>query len=223
MTRKTDSMPAIHRKTAELLPWYVTGRLPASESDYVEQHLRECLTCRVGLRGERQLSKLIREQDDVGVSPERGISELLTRIEDKRGRRRRRFPAVPRPSLAYGIASLAAIVAVGAILAPSFLERRAELDPGAFETLTDNADLSADRIDIIFADAMDARAIDAFVRAAGAELVGGPTELGRYTIALPSATGTEIDELVRELGADPRVRFAGRNFIDATGEDGDPR
>ena len=43
-------------------------------------------------------------------------------------------------------------------------------------------------------------------------LISGPTDLGRYTIALGPLTETELDALLARLNADPRLRFAGRSF-----------
>jgi hypothetical protein len=222
MTHETESMRSAHRQTAELLPWYVTGSLAEAESDYVENHLRECLNCRVALRAERRLLKLVREQDDFRLSHEHGVADLLTRIEGRSGSPRR--PALMRrPRLALGMACLAAIVVVGAIVGPTLLENRAGIEPGAYETLTDPPNASANYVDVVFEENQDSAALDRLLQEFNAELVGGPTALGRYTIAVPDRSTAEIDDLIRELGAEPAVRFAGRNLIDPNDQGPDPR
>jgi hypothetical protein len=47
-------------------------------------------------------------------------------------------------------------------------------------------------------------------------IVGGPSDLGRYTIRLNATklTEAEVGALIERLGHDQRIRFAGRSLIE---------
>jgi anti-sigma factor RsiW len=198
---------AAHRKIVELIPWYVNGSLPPDDHAEVEQHLNECLPCRAALREARRIRSLVSGHDDVPIGLEHGFSDLLRRIDD----RPRRSPFRPGPRLAYGAAAVCVAVAgwllVGTLLAPE------AIDPVPFTTLTDGARFAGTRIDIVFADAIPEAEILEIVDSLGAHLVGGPSELGRYTVAVEATTPDDLSRLIERLTADPRVRFAGQNYI----------
>jgi anti-sigma factor RsiW len=201
-------MNSIHQRTAELLPWYVTDTLPVAERDAVEAHIRDCLVCRAALREEQRIRELVRSPNDDRLSPEHGVADLLRKIDGRAGTRRR---IRLQPRFAVGIAA-AAVVAVavfvgGALLTPDNPDRT------GFSTLSNPAGVAGERIDIVFTEGTDASAIEALVRSFRGRLIGGPTELGRYTVELPTADPAATDALIERLADDPAVRFVGRNFI----------
>jgi hypothetical protein len=201
----------MHEKALELIPWYVNGSLPADERRSVEEHVRECLPCRAALREEERLSGLISRQDDVPLSPEHGFSDLLTRIDSRRVTPGR-FPL--RPGFAFA-AGLVAVAIASAVLLPRFFVVETASDRAPFSTLSDVAESSGARIDIVFAAGIEPTEIEAILRTVRGRIVDGPTEVGRYTVAVPAADTDALDALIENLSTHPKVRFAGRNFIES--------
>jgi len=228
-------MSSVHEQTLKLMPWYLNGTLAADDRAALEQHLGECLSCRAALRQEQQLASLVASQDASRTSPKQGISSLLTRIDGGSVRRR---PAVPWPAYATALATALAAIAIGGIwLAPA--RSPPGSDPSPYTTLTnsagtaDTADTPAsagagngttdtesaagtagDRIDIVFNRDLDERAIEELIRGFGGRLVSGPSDVGRYTVAVPGRTPAEVTGLLERLAANRDVSFAGRNYIE---------
>lgn len=207
------SMPDAHERTTELLPWFVNGSLDEAESALVEQHVRDCLPCRNALKEQQRLAMLVRDRPLVDVSPDRGFDRLMQRLDGERiGSRRRPIrTAGPAAGLTAKLAIAASLV-VAAMLGAGLwmIEREQPAPAGEFSTLTDDGTASGPRIDIVFADGLTEAETRALLRELDASVVAGPTQLGRYTVRVPP--GDDVDEIVRHLLADPRVRFAGRSF-----------
>jgi anti-sigma factor RsiW len=201
-------MDAVHKEIVELIPWYVNGTLPKDEHAGVEKHVNECLPCRAALREAQRIRSLVSGHDDVPIGMEHGFSDLLRRID---GRAVRRSPFRPWPRLAYGAAAVCVAIAgwllVAGLLAPGTTDR------APFTTLTDGASGADTRIDIVFADATPEADILGIIDSVGGHLVTGPSALGRYTVVVETTTPDELSRLIERLTEDPRVRFAGQNYI----------
>jgi hypothetical protein len=113
-------------------------------------------------------------------------------------------------------AALAAAACLGIVAVFVWLElppdRSAE--PAEFTTLSTPDTATGPRIDVIFASGTAPADVAAFVGRLGAAVSAGPSEIGRYTLALPA--DADVEALLERLHDDPLVRFAGRSFI---GED----
>ena len=206
MTSATRHADPVSRRAAELLPWYVNGTLAEQEKADVERHLRECLTCRAALRDEQRMQALTRIQDDVPLSPQHGMLDLLRRIERKSARSR-----TSQWGMRLGFAAAAAfcIVAGWILLSPPGSA------PEPFSTLSDSEASAVAMIDIVFADSITEREIREIVREIDGQLVAGPTELGRYTVSLAADSDSAAAAAIERLSGDPRIRFVGRNYIPA--------
>lgn len=202
-------MSDLHKRTTELLPWYVNGALSPDETAALERHLGECIPCRAALREEQRICALVREQDDIPLSAEHGISDLMTRIDHKTGRTSRR-PL--QPQFAWGLA-IACIVLVGSLLLLRAPTPGLNQGDGTFTTLTQSQPGTSGRIDIVLSAGTDEAEIENIIQAFGGRLVDGPSELGRYTVAVPEAEGASTQDVIDALSGDPRVRFVSRNFI----------
>jgi anti-sigma factor RsiW len=201
-------MDVVHKEIVELIPWYVNGTLPPDERTDVEKHLNECLPCRAALREAQRIRSLVDGHDDVPIGMEHGFSDLLRRID---GRRSRRWAFRSGPRLAYGAAAACAAIAGWLLL--NGLRAPEATDRAPFTTLTDGANFPDMRIDIVFSDATTEADIRGIIDSVGGRLVSGPSELGRYTVAVEAESPDELSGLIERLSADPRVRFAGQNYI----------
>jgi len=205
MTAEDTDRPADrraeHERAAELLPWYVNGTLPAGERAWVERHVKSCLPCRAALRSELRLAALVRAQPTVQLSADEGFERLRERIAR---------PALPTARHVPWLLATAATAAFAAWLAVD-LARQPPPD-AEFATLTSGGPATL-AIDLVFAPDATEADVRAVVREIGGTIVAGPTELGRYTVALERTDPpADIDALVAALERDRRVRFAARAF-----------
>lgn len=201
-------MDSIHAKVTELLPWYVNGTLPEHDRDEVDGHLGECLVCRAALQEQRRMQSLIQSQDDVPLSAEHNIGGLLERIDAKSGHGRTAMSG-SRLALAAGLAYVAI---VGSLLLLNPYTPPASSD-AEFSTLTDAPSGDLNRVDIVFSEGVESGEILVIVEEFDGQIVSGPTDLGRYTVAISDNSGMSIQDVIDLLAADPRIRFIGQNFI----------
>lgn len=188
-----------HDRAFELLPWLANGTLEAEEHDRVESHVRSCLTCRAELKEQRTLHALVREHPTIHLSAEQSFAQW------DRPRFRR------APSIAA-----AAAVAVAAIGAGIWFGGLSD-----FETAPDYRSLSIDtgrdgiHLDIVFADGTTEEQMRGLLEELEGTIVSGPSTLGRYTVRLERSglDDSEVDDVVRSLLVDERVRFAGQSFM----------
>lgn len=213
-------MTAEHDKYLELLPWYANGTLSGRERAELGAHLKQCLSCNAALRQERQLVELARQADRPGLERRHGIHALLERIENSGAGRA--SVSAPRALLGYGLAAaFGALIVFGVV---SFGGRQTAVVTGdePFSTLSDGGVAAANRIDVVFVAPPDSPALEQFLADIGGTLVGGPTELGRYTIEVTQESDRGIQDLIDELRQDPSVRFAGRSYTEPDSEGGTP-
>lgn len=71
----------IHRSTAELLPWYLTGNLEAEERRGVEAHLAQCPRCRRELESLHDLRAVIAADEAERNAVDYGLARTLARID----------------------------------------------------------------------------------------------------------------------------------------------
>ena len=67
---------------ARLLPWFVSGRLSAADSERVTQHLEHCEICRRDVAEQRALRATLRVSDSVEYAPQAGLAKTLARIDE---------------------------------------------------------------------------------------------------------------------------------------------
>ena len=207
--------PDPHAAVQQLLPWYLTGRLEASERMQVEDHLASCPECRAELETERSWQLLQPGQGaqvDVeqgwasmrtllgGEGPRPPFSDSARRIDDEMPRPRGRRGTLPgffgragagRVWAAPALLSVALVVALGVTLSPR---------PPVYHTLSAAPTQGATAVVRFLPDATE-RQIRASLNASGARLVDGPTVTDAYVVSLPRDRYTEaLAKLRREPG-----------------------
>ena len=218
-----------HETVVGLLPWYANGTLADDERQYVEDHVRACLTCHLELKKERELHELVQSSPTVNLGPEEGFDKLSHRLDDS-GRGGRRAPVEPLAWamerllgqwLAYASAmrfSIAAVVLLAVVGALSWrtVPQAVVLDDPAYVTLTSGSVSAGNVLDIVFADHVSELELRALVSEIDGSIVAGPTAVGRYRIRVRDGAVEDADltNLIRALSRDERVRFAGPSFVD---------
>jgi anti-sigma factor RsiW len=201
-----------HHEAWELLPWLVNGTLEPLERAAVEAHLAGCFECRGEAERCRALQIEVRSAE-VAPSPHPAqLAQLMRRVDEvertRKGPRLVRLLGARKVNVWWAIAAQAAAVVV--LLAVIFWPA----PPKRFVTLSDPAPpvaaAAAQRqVRVVFTpNATEAEMRRVLLEVRG-EVVGGPSPLGAYTIAVPAGAGAEPLALVLEhLRDDPHVRFA---------------
>lgn len=198
----TAVTPLGHARAFELLPWLVNGSLAPAERDAVEQHVRTCITCHRELREQRRLQAAIGAQPTVHVSAQTAFDRLDRQLDDLAAEapRWRRYETQALPfalATAAGIALLALLVWL--VPLPS-----SPVTP--YFTLSTTSASSSSVLDVVFAPGTTEADLRALLESLDAEIVAGPSDLGRYTIRVPTAdpaAQSALDALAR----DARVRL----------------
>ena len=211
-------------EAAQLLPWFVTGRLDADETARIAAHVASCHACRLDLEQERALRDVVRT-DDRTHAPDaaRGFQKLMARIgETERALptepparkpvavRRLRVPRVPRWFGAAVVAHALALALVGAAL----WRHTDRIDEAPFRTLTTGTAPTASgqaHLRVVFAPGTTTQELAGILDVIDARIVDGPSTAGAYALAL-SGNGAPSEAAVREtlatLRADARVILA---------------
>jgi len=201
-----------HQQAWELLPWLVNETLEPGERAGVESHLAACGECRDEAERCRALSTLVRSAE-VEPSPHPAqLAQLMRRVDEAERTSKRpplvRLLGVRRVNVWWALAAQAAVLVV--LLAVVFWPS----PPARFRTLSDAAPpvvagAGQRQVRVVFAPTATEAELRRVLLEVRGEVVGGPSPLGAYTIAVPAGAGAEPLALVLEhLRADPHVRFA---------------
>ncbi|MEM7585707.1 MAG: zf-HC2 domain-containing protein [Acidobacteriota bacterium] len=222
-----------HRATWKLLPWYVNGSLEAAEQAAVAQHLSDCEICRQEVTQLEALRQQVRTSQAAAVArssaihsadaTERGLQQVLRRIEDRSPSAGRSGIRSSAPALRWALVAQAAAIL---LLATLLAWPRSTPAPQSFRTLSDaplsdaalpDAALSdaaqssptlskssTELYRIVFRDDAVELEIRQLLQALDATLVDGPSAVGAYT--LHAAGGR--DEVLARLRAASWVRLA---------------
>jgi len=208
-----------HETIVELLPWFVNGTLEEKERALVEVHVHQCVQCYAMLREERRLHEGLGEQSEARLSSsEHGFERLRARLDDgaaKTTAQEGSSSTLIWPHFRLLVVTAGGLAAIG-LLAIVFLgtERVAGPVVEEFETLTGPAVVAARQIDVIFAADLSEADMRSVLQAHDAVIVGGPTDIGRYTIQIDGvSSGSDLDGIIDDLREDPRIRFVGRSYV----------
>ncbi len=214
MTHRDERPPGEgHEAVRELLPWYRTGRLQASEQAVVAAHLDDCAPCRDELESWATLESAVLASGAPAWEPPDGqLARLLDRID-----------ALERPAPAQGagarlrtwlegLPSPAGWLLAGQTLAvaglAALLLLPGPVDRTPFETRTRAGVLAPAeaRVQVAFAPTASEAEIRRLLGDVGGAFVSGPTALGVYALAVDPEL--PLDALLERLRASPIVRLA---------------
>ena len=204
--------PELDHDTAyELLPWLANGSLAGAERDNVDAHVRSCIVCHRELKDLERLRLAVRNQPTVHLSAEGGLAQLERRLDREAVRRPAANDAGFAPFFRF-----AAVAAIGvAFLGTLLWVAPVVTNQAAYRTLATQRAGQRAQIDLVFDQHTAAADIQTLLTTVDAEIVAGPSELGRYGVRLRgSATDAEIGVVVEKLAHDPHVRFAGRAYTE---------
>jgi anti-sigma factor RsiW len=170
-----------HRRTQELLPWFVNETLDGDEAAGVAAHLEQCARCQADAAAQAAL-RAIAVDDEHAESVDRNWAALRSRLDSRREQPRRSFGARPwwRQGLQLAVGIQAAVILVLTVVLVGVSLPGAE----PYRALGANTSAADANALIVFrADASEKDIRDA-LRGAGARIVGGPTTSDAYLLRL---------------------------------------
>lgn len=200
-----------HLHAWELLPWIVNGRASDTERRLLDVHLRDCERCRAELTFQRTLHAAMSPREGGGPDVERGLDHLWQHLDEAEPRPAatpRSTWAVPRgrmAALVYGLAAVVLLETGG--LAVLGAQSGGHGRPTSYQTLSE-ADAAAAHatIRLVVDSAMSVSQLQTLLVPLHLQIVGGPGEMGVYSLAPIVAPGNVVRQ-VATLRAAPGVRF----------------
>jgi hypothetical protein len=193
-----------HERAFELLPWLVNDTLTAAERGAVEAHVRSCLPCRRELKDQQRLLAALQTQPTVHVSEQNAYDRLADTLDE------RERPARDSPLAAFLRFGVIATIGVAFVAVLLWLTPEQQRD-GSYATLADTPAATArtPQIDVVFTRDTTASDIVRLLNAVDAEIVAGPSDVGRYGLRLRSGND-DVARTLERLMLDPHVRLAAR-------------
>jgi Putative zinc-finger len=214
-----------HDELINLIPGYVKGKLTAGENAAVKQHLSDCNICRQEvlncqalanslpvsteswkpsaahfagiLAGVDKLEAAEKLKQSANTVPKAGFFQWIRQL----------FAQTPRPvRWTLAAESLAFAMLVTFVVLPGVSNLKKD-QTGAFETLSTaetTAFSSGQMLRVVFSDTMTAKELSDLLLQTKAQIRQGPSEVGAYTIELPSGDAVQTQAALR---AHPKVKL----------------
>ena len=206
-------------EAARMLPWYVTGRLSAADTERVRAHLEHCAICRADLEGEHAVRSVLRADERVEYAPQAGLAKTLARIDELARDAPVRETVEPiaaasgtprRFAPAQWLTAAVVVQAIGlGVLGGAMVSRSAtEQANPRYQTLSSpDPTATGGRIRAVFEPATTLAELESLLGTAHLLVVDGPNAAGAFTLAVAGGHGAGDAALAR-LRADRHVLFA---------------
>jgi len=192
----------------EAMPWVLQGHATPEQAQWLDAHLAQCEACRVEYAQQIRLRDALSLPADVAVDANAGLKHLLDRLDAHDAEAA--LPAKARTHNSWLLRGLAAAVVLQA-LGIGMLGLKLYREQGAADYRTyssqDAAPAPAGAIRVVPDAAMKVADWNTLVHALHLQVVGGPNEVGAYTV-VSSGTATTQAEVVRQLRAARGIRMA---------------
>jgi len=219
--RVLDFVKSSHRRTQELLPWFLNGTLEGDEAVQVEEHLRGCAGCRAEFES---LAELRSDYVESELAPDAqgAFARLRSRLDETAPANRPVRRAAPRaparraPIPVWTTGRLAAIpvwakLALGAqfvlIFGLGWQAIQADRAALAYHTLsaTGSPQRAPGSLVVVFDPNAPQRDVARILHGCGGRVVDGPTASNGYVVAVPDGA---LHVALARLRAEPAVVLA---------------
>jgi hypothetical protein len=184
-------------KASDLLPWFMNGTLPPEEEAAVAKQLRVSPEMRKELADLQKVADVVRENRPSDWQPSAGhLAGIMDRIDAETPKRVDQGDKAPRVGLLEAFRNLgrgmrwvfAAQLAVILILAGVLLTGQKQApEDSTYQTLTSSHGIAIQKrsIKVVFAPDATAEQMQTLLSSIDAKIIGGPSALGSFTIAIP--------------------------------------
>lgn len=216
--RVLDFVKSSHRRTQELLPWFLNGTLESDEVQQVEDHLHGCPAC----RSELECLKVLRAdyvETDLAPEAQAALARLRPRLLDeaapasrpprratpRTAARRAPAPAWARPIPAWVKVALAAqFVLIFGLGWQVMQADRAGLTYHVL-SLAGAPERTPGSLVVVFDPNAPQRDVARILHSCGGRVVDGPTASNGYVVAVPDGA---LNVALTRLRAEPAVVLA---------------
>lgn len=193
----------------EAMPWVLQGHATPEQAQWLDAHLAHCEACRVEYAQQIRLRDALSLPADVAIDANAGLKHLLDRL-DAHDAEAALPVARTRARSGWLLRGLAAAVVLQA-LGIGMLGLKLYREQGAADYRTyssqETAPAPTGAIRVVPDAAMKVADWNTLVHALHLQVVGGPNEVGAYTVVAAGAATTR-DDMVRQLRASRGIRMA---------------
>jgi hypothetical protein len=191
----------------EMMPWVLQRTATQEQSEWLAQHLTHCAACREEFAQQSRLRQAMSLPTDIELDAEAGLQRLLGRLD---------APVPQEPPLrakagGWLIRALAAAVLVQAIGLGALGVKlwSSNSSPAAFRTLSQApvAPVTSGAIRVVPDASMTLADWNALLHSLQLQVVGGPNDVGAYTVA-PARAASAGQNALQQLRAAHGVRLA---------------
>lgn len=195
----------------ETMPWVLQRSAPADQAAWLEHHLAGCDACRAEYAQQQRLQQAMQLPSDVPVDAHAGLKRLLDRLDvhDAEASTAAKVPLRARAGgwLMRGLVAAVLVQAVGIGILGMKLHEEQGL--AAYRTLSQAPaePARAGAIHVVPDAGMKVADWNALVHTLHLQVVGGPNDVGAYTV-VPASDAAAKDDILRRLRATQGIRMA---------------
>lgn len=189
----------------EMMPWVLQDSATQQQGEWLTHHLAHCESCRAEFEQQKRLQRAMALPSEVELDMEAGLQRLLGRLD---------APAVEEPQRArrggWLTRALAAAVLVQAIGIGALVMKTWSANDGAsYRTLSQEpaTPIAAGAIRVVPDASMTLADWNALLHSLQLQVVGGPNDVGAYTVA-PMVASASQHTTLQQLRAAHGVRLA---------------
>ena len=189
----------------DLMPWVLQDNAPQEQAAWLQDHLAHCASCGAEFAQQSRLRQAVSLPSDIPLDANIGLGRLLARLDTPDARdwrlRARSGNWLTRALVAAVLIQALAIGALGAKLWSSG-------GVPSYRTLSQQpAPAAAGTIRVVPDAAMTLAHWNTLLHTLQLQVVGGPNEVGAYTVA-PTSPASTTQQAVQQLRATRGIRLA---------------
>jgi hypothetical protein len=193
----------------EVMPWVLQDTVTQSQRDWFDHHLEHCESCRAEFAQQTRLQRAMALPSDIAVDADAGLQRLLGRLDTPPAQQENK----PIPQTRSGHWLTRALVAAVLLQAIGLGALGVKLgwtsQDASYRTLSQTPAVAAPSgaIHVVPDASMTLADWDALLHALQLQVVGGPNDVGAYTVAPINAT-SQSHNVLQQLRASRGVRLA---------------
>ncbi len=188
----------------EAMPWVLQDSASPEQSAWLTEHLAQCEACREEFAQQSQLRLALALPTDVQLDPEVGLKRLLTRIDDEA---HETTTARVRSGTWFTRALVAAVLVQALGIGVLGVKLWSEDAAQPYRTLSQPSPMAMPGAIHVVPDAnMKLAEWDNLLHSLQLQVVGGPNDVGAYTVVPEHATATQ--DTLQQLRASHGIRLA---------------
>lgn len=189
----------------EAMPWVLQGHAPQEQGESLMSHLVHCESCRTEFARQSRLQLAMSLPSDIPLDANVGLKHLLGRLDAPVPQE---APVRSRAATWLTRALVAAVLVQALGIGTLGMKLWSEGSTPRYRTLSETpAPTTPGSIHVVPDATMTLAHWDALLHALGLQVVGGPNDVGAYTVVPQSATSTE-QHVLQQLRAARGIRLA---------------